>query len=627
VQNLGLPRVHHSAGWRVRWASRADVDGRRVASATISTADRIACGDWAGRAIVVTALDYDIGHDGNPHADYSVQVRDAMTFELLHTLSETVFAESLAVAGSKVTIGAFHGPDLLWDFATGEVCQARTVDGAKASAVSSSSEFEIVDLDNTTHPWATVDPIENIDAAGYFVCGHVPFTNDADRRLIESRVALVTSVVLDGRSAEVTVTFGGTVEVCDAQTGEHLLPSAALTGQLYSLGSLAVAGTRLLVPTDYQVEVLDLLTGEWLAPLRGFTSWAAVAAHGELVFTCGTGRSGAGVLCRWELDRPHVPAVGHLSRVNAVAFVGGYVVTGGDEGTVRRWAASDGTPAEPMAGHSGPVLAVTGVEVEGKPIAVSGGGNVNGGPDETLRRWDLEALTQWAPPIVAGHRGETQVLAARDRFIFSGGNGGRVSMWDVVTGAHLASQDGGYPVVGLVAGPDHVVISRMVFEKEPSIRWWPETGDVTALELPFGHVAAGMLVTVCFKEVMVWRGNGTGQVVDSGESEVTAIAVLGSEIVVARLDGSVRLVEGDLQLDLPCPARALAISPEGDIAVAFGSDVAVVTRDRPQNGSCSGALIDHDPSALSGSSRLTPAGSRIGAAAKAKRKSSAVKPP
>jgi hypothetical protein len=49
--------------------------------------------------------------------------------------------------------------------------------------------------------------------------------------------------------------------------------------------------------------------------------------------------------------------VGHLGRVNAVAFVGGYVVTGGEEGTVRRWAASDGTPAEPMAGHSGPMLA------------------------------------------------------------------------------------------------------------------------------------------------------------------------------------------------------------------------------------------------------------------------------
>lgn len=262
--------------------------------------------------------------------------------------------------------------------------------------------------------------------------------------------------------------FDGTVDVCDAETGERLLPSAQLTGQPYSLGSLAIAGTRLLVPTEYQVEVLDLLSGEWLAPLRGFTSWAAVAALSNLVFTCGTGLSGAGVLCRWELDRRHVPAVGHLGQVNTVAFVGDYVVTGGQEGTVRRWAARDGAPAEPMAEHSGPVLAVTGVEVDGKPIAVAGGGDVNAGPDETLHRWDLEALTQWAPPIAAGHRGQTQVLAAQDRFVFSGGNGGRVSMWDVATGEHLAWQEGQYPAVGLVAGPDCVAIS---FRRIEPVRW------------------------------------------------------------------------------------------------------------------------------------------------------------
>ncbi|GIH10384.1 hypothetical protein Rhe02_84510 [Rhizocola hellebori] len=545
----------------MRWASQADVDGRRVASATISTADRIVCGDWAGRPIVVTALGYDIGHDGNPHADYTVQVRDAMTFELLHTLSETVFAESLALAGSAVTIGAFNGPDLLWDFATGEVTRAGAAD---EPAMPEIVEFEL-DLD---------------DDFGY---GKVAYLSDADRKRGEAAVALSTSLLLAGRSTEVTVRFDGTIGVHDGETGESLLPATRLTSRLNSLGSLAVAGTRLLVPTEYQVEVLDLLTGEWLAPLRGFTSWAAVAAHGSLVFTCGQGRFGAGVLCRWDLDNHQVPAPGHLGRVNAVAFAGDYVVTGGDEGTVRRWAATDGTAAEPMAGHTGRVLAVTAVEVDGKTIAVTGGGDVNGGPDETLRRWDLETLTQWALPMVAGHGGETMVLASRGRFVFSGGNGGRVSMWDVVTGEHLASHQGNYPVVGLVAGTDRVLISRMVYEREPTILWQPETGEVTALERPLQHVAAGMHVTMRFNEVTVWQHDGTGQVVDCGESEITAIAVLGTEIAVARLDGSVRLVGSELELELPYPARALAISPAGDIAVAFGSDVAVISRNHPSN--------------------------------------------
>lgn len=130
---------------------------------------------------MVTALGYDIGHDGNPHADYSVRVRDALTFELLHTLPERVFAQRLTIAGSHVTVEAFNGPDLLWDFATGEVSRAGAVDGATEPAMPSRGEFEVIELDDD-HPFGSADL--DGDFAFYsidFACGQVPLLSEAEK--------------------------------------------------------------------------------------------------------------------------------------------------------------------------------------------------------------------------------------------------------------------------------------------------------------------------------------------------------------------------------------------------------------------------------------------------------------
>ena len=89
-------------------------------------------------------------------------------------------------------------------------------------------------------------------------------------------------------------------------------------------------------------------------------------------------------------------------------------------------------------------------------IAVTGGGNVNGHPDGGLRRWDLTEGRELGELLPAGHGGETQQLAtatvAGRTVVLSGGNDGRIAMWDLATGTLLGEQHGEYPVTGLAAG-------------------------------------------------------------------------------------------------------------------------------------------------------------------------------
>lgn len=83
---------------------------------------------------------------------------------------------------------------------------------------------------------------------------------------------------------------------------------------------------------------------------------------------------------------------GHTGPARAVAGGGDTVVSGGEDGTIRFWRLSDGSPiGEPIAAHEGPVMS----------LALSSQGHVaTVGADDALRLWEKSGDTKWQSRVL-----------------------------------------------------------------------------------------------------------------------------------------------------------------------------------------------------------------------------------
>ena len=105
------------------------------------------------------------------------------------------------------------------------------------------------------------------------------------------------------------------------------------------------------------------------------------------------------------------PAVRGWVLAVAVADVDGrpVIVTGGDDGTVRRWDATTGQAiGDPLTGHTDWVRAVAVGDVDGRPVIVTGGS------DGTVRRWDATTGQAIGDPLT-GHTGWVRAVAVSGR--------------------------------------------------------------------------------------------------------------------------------------------------------------------------------------------------------------------
>ncbi|SCL26453.1 WD domain, G-beta repeat [Micromonospora rhizosphaerae] len=311
----------------------------------------------------------------------------------------------------------------------------------------------------------------------------------------------------------------------------------------------------------------------------------------------------------WDLSvTPPLPRTArHTDRIHAVALVGAaderLVVTGSEDGTVRRWRATDRQPVGgPLTGHPGPVRTVACASVDGVPVAVSGGGDVNQTKDSTLRRWNLRSGREWGPPIDTGDRGETKHLAAAvvdgRAVVLSSGCDGRVALWDIATGAHLGEQVENLPsdgmVTGVVGGRPVAVVTRVLFDP---LRIWDLT-DRALLPTPerdwlydrvHGLVAIDGVPTLVTldrdRRLRLWGWNDAGpptavelpspvDVVAVAEVSGRALAAVGCDDKVVRL---VDLVDRNVGAALVVRKRAdaLAIGEYGELVFCCGVDVVV----------------------------------------------------
>ncbi|MFF0162352.1 caspase family protein [Streptomyces sp. NPDC005263] len=197
-----------------------------------------------------------------------------------------------------------------------------------------------------------------------------------------------------------------------------------------------------------------------------------------------------GLVRRWDLAGGSPlgePLSGHVGAVLGVASATvedqPVIVSAGYDGTVRRWELVDGIPlGEPLRGHQGPVRSVAVVTEGGLGVAVSGG------EDGTVRQWDLVRGRPLGPPL-SGHQGPVHSVAVAKvdgRIVaVSGGADGTVRRWDLTTGT-----DFGEPLTGHQGAVRAAAITRS--EGRPvilsaghdwSVRQW-DLADGSALGEP-----------------------------------------------------------------------------------------------------------------------------------------------
>jgi WD40 repeat protein len=122
---------------------------------------------------------------------------------------------------------------------------------------------------------------------------------------------------------------------------------------------------------------------------------------------------------------------GHHGRVPSVAYSpdGAYIVSGGEDSTLRLWNAVRGQHIATFQGHTRPVWSVA-FSPDGQSI-------VSGSEDGTVRRWDAASGNNVF--TYSGHTGEVRSVAYSPdgSFIASGSEDGTLKVWDVASGMAL----------------------------------------------------------------------------------------------------------------------------------------------------------------------------------------------
>ncbi|MFE6621307.1 caspase family protein [Streptomyces sp. NPDC057740] len=429
-----------------------------------------------------------------------------------------------------------------------------------------------------------------------------------DRPLLEgakgTSVKAMACTELNGRP--VVVACGKNVHVWDLGTGERLAEFEAHVARVESLVCTESDGRPVAVACSHGrvLAVWDLKSRTLVRYLRGESgvgmSVACTSLAGQPVAV-----TGSGAMVRvWGLSvsrPPGRPVPGHTQQITAVdvgELDGRPVfVTPSHDTTVGIWDASTCLPVgDPLTGHRHDVRSVACTTLRGRPVAVTTS------LDRSVRVWDLRRRT--TSGFLTGHseyvtQVTCHVLAGRPVAVGSAQDD-TLWVWDLETGRAL------YPCLRIDRGARRAMAATVVAGRliavtsgEGVTQFWDLATrrsiaeiEHSALAIACGHLDGRPVVVTCGRDGTVQvRDLGTGRLVGrpmTGHSRAAHSVRCGTldgrpVAVTCSVDDTVRVWDlasctpvGALQV--PGVSQAVLLDDTGNLVCAFGSDVAVFTR-------------------------------------------------
>ncbi|WP_217215687.1 AAA family ATPase [Streptomyces sp. AC550_RSS872] len=561
-----------------------------------------------GRVVAVATVQL----DGRPHAvtgsggDGSVRVWDLATGTQTGVLPGVGGVVALAVVELEgrplVVTGSEDGSARVWDPATslptGEFIDRTSIGKLKRNLRTGESEIKA-----SLHALAAVelDGRPHVIGGGYsspawvwdLTRGTQPYLLPGDRSL-----RAVVAVELDGRPHAITSGFDESVRVWDLTGGIQtcVLPD---TGRVAALVAVELDGRPHVVTggEDGSVRVWDLTTNASTCVLTGHTAWVEVLVAVEL-----DGRPDVVSGCMDGSLRVWDPTIGALTGeltaptgkvwgMTAVELEGrSHAVVADDQGAVRVWDVTTGGLVRVLPGIQG-VKVVAVEELWGCPHLVTAG--ISG----MVRVWNLATGTQIRALTDTIMANAMAVVELRGRpHAVAGGFSEPVQLWDLTTGTPIRELPGPTEAVAVfeLEGRPHVLIadpygsaSLCDLTTGTQVRVLPGTGRVSAMAV--FELAGRPHAIICSVVALaqVWDlTTGLQARILPGTEGVFAVAVfeLGGRphAITGGIDKLVRvwdLTTGALRTTFHCPAAvlAVAVTPDADVIVGFGDEVAVLS--------------------------------------------------
>ncbi|MBD2184071.1 serine/threonine protein kinase [Planktothrix sp. FACHB-1355] len=241
---------------------------------------------------------------------------------------------------------------------------------------------------------------------------------------------------------------------------------------------LAVNATLLLGFTGTQIyDYFSTNSPDWSyqrRPKRSEESHSAVAAEKQsnpLVITSNANNAIKNNLAETYLSNPYNTLLGHLSRVNGIAFSpdGEILASGSGDSTIKLWDISTGKQIRTLWGHLSGVSAIA-FSPDGQTLA-------SASADNTIKLWDVS--TGKLLHTLIGHSGWVSSVAFSPdgQTIASGSYDHTIKIWDAKTGELRQTLIGHYSWVFAVAfSPDGQTIASGSFDNTIKL-WNPLSGQ------------------------------------------------------------------------------------------------------------------------------------------------------
>ena len=355
------------------------------------------------------------------------------------------------------------------------------------------------------------------------------------------------------------------------------------TPRAQRLARILGQAAHLLTPTEPEYSLTDILYSR----VSHDSEWGAQA------LSLGSSRKFPALVNRWPLPDVPDPA---LRRTLAIPFGGvtelaaapdgGWIASGGADGSVRIWDLATGQQRVAFEGHRG--------WVAGLAVAPDGTWLATGGADGSVRIWDLATGQQRA--VLKGRSGEvTRLAVAPDgTWLATGGADESVRICDPATGQQRAAFEGHhYGVTGLAVAPDGTWLATG--GADGSVRIWDlATGQQRAVLKGHSYRVTRLAVApdgtwLASGEddgsVRIWDlATGQQRAILEGHSyTVTRLAVApdGTWLATGSRDGSVRIWDpatGQQRAAFEGHRRGvagLAVAPDGAWLATGGADGSV----------------------------------------------------